>query len=513
MNTSWRGNGIGRRQMLRRMGVAAGAAAIPSNALAQLGATPNTASQKHVLVIGGGMAGLTAAYELEKLGHRVTVIEAEASHFGGRVRTARFDDRNYGELGAMRIPAVHNLTRHYVKEMGLSLRPFVHSNPEAYYYARGTKLKIKDESQLNALYSGLRGNERTMSPFDFWDSTVLKRLGRLTEAELEDLSSTVLQTKAVRDLDRYSLEALLIEEGLSPDAIEMLGVAWAYETSLQTALSLLMREEHEEVWVREFDEIVGGMDLLPRTLASRLRTPPITGAPVIRIEQDERTGKVSAIFQKNAEYQRIEGDMMVCTLPLGVMQRIDFAPGLSAAKLRAVRQVTYDSSTKVLAQTRRRFWETDEGIYGGGTYTDLISGITYYPSDNARAKDPRVSQGPGVFLASYTWGMPARRLAALQPNERHRVTFQNLAKIHPQMAGPTMVDKATSWSWDLHPYSCGAFSWPSPGQHQSLYEHLIRPEGRIFFAGEHASLTTTWIQGAIESALRAVQQIMQQFPA
>ncbi|MBL8220335.1 MAG: FAD-dependent oxidoreductase [Bryobacterales bacterium] len=95
------------------------------------------------------------------------MIEAEANHFGGRVRTARFDDRNYGELGAMRIPTVHNLTRHYVKEMGLTLRPFVQSNPEAYYYARGTKLKIKDESQLNALYPGLQGRERSMSPFDF----------------------------------------------------------------------------------------------------------------------------------------------------------------------------------------------------------------------------------------------------------------------------------------------------------------------------------------------------------
>lgn len=513
MNTSWRRSGMGRRQMLRHMGVAAGAAAVSSNALAQLAATPNSVTQKHVLVIGGGMAGLTAAYELEKLGHRVTVIEAEANHFGGRVRTARFDDRNYGELGAMRIPTVHNLTRHYVKEMGLTLRPFVQSNPEAYYYARGTKLKIKDESQLNALYPGLQGRERSMSPFDFWDATVLKRLGQLKEGEANDLRNTIFQTKAARDLDQYSLEALLKEEGLSPEAIEMLGVAWAYETALQTSLSLLIREEHEEVWVRDFDEIVGGMDLLPRTMASRLRTPPITGAPVVRIEQDERTGKVAAIFQKNAELQRIEGDLMVCTLPLGVMQRIDFAPGLSGTKMRAVRQVTYDSSTKVLAQTKRRFWETDEGIYGGGTYTDLITGISYYPADNAQAKDPSVSQRSGVFLASYTWGMPARRLAALQPNERHRVTFQNLAKIHPQMADPTMVERATSWSWDVHPYSCGAFSWMSPGQHETLYQHLIRPEGRIFFAGEHASLTTTWIQGAIESALRAVQQIMQQYPA
>ncbi|MBL8220334.1 MAG: FAD-dependent oxidoreductase [Bryobacterales bacterium] len=205
---------------------------------------------------------------------------------------------------------------------------------------------------------------------------MLKRLGQLKEGEANDLRNTIFQTKAARDLDQYSLEALLKEEGLSPEAIEMLGVAWAYETALQTSLSLLIREEHEEVWVRDFDEIVGGMDLLPRTMASRLRTPPITGAPVVRIEQDERTGKVAAIFQKNAELQRVEGDLMVCTLPLGVMQRIDFAPGLSGTKMRAVRQVTYDSSTKVLAQTKRRFWETDEGIYGGGTYTDLITGIS-----------------------------------------------------------------------------------------------------------------------------------------
>ena len=301
--------------------------------------------------------------------------------------------------------------------------------------------------------------------------------------------------------------------GFSSEAIELLAVAWAYETSLQTSLSVLIREELEEVWVREFDEIAGGMDRLPRTMAERLRTPPITGAPVTRIEQDDRTGKVAAIFLKNGEYQRLEGDLMVCTLPLGVMQRIDFAPGLSGGKMRAVRQVTYDSSTKVLAQTKRRFWETDEGIFGGGTYTDLITGITYYPSDNAGAKDPRVSQSSGTFLASYTWGLPARRLGASQPNERYRVVFQNLAKIHPQMGDPTMVEKATSWSWDVRPYSCGAFSWMSPGQHETLYQHLIRPEGRIFFAGEHASLTPTWIQGAIESALRVVQQILVQYPA
>jgi monoamine oxidase len=176
--------------------------------------------------------------------------------------------------------------------------------------------------------------------------------------------------------------------------------------------------------------------------------------------------------------------------------------------MRAIRQVTYDSSTKVLMHTNRRFWEMDEGIYGGGTYTDLPTGITYYPSDNAAARRPGVSEGPGVFLASYTWGQPARRLAALTHEERERLTMESMTRIHPQMSEPGLVRETVSWSWDNHANTCGAFAWMSPGQHTTLYPDLIAPEKRIFMAGEHASLTPTWMQGALESALRAVNQIL-----
>ena len=71
-----------------------------------------------------------------------------------------------------------------------------------------------------------------------------------------------------------------------------------------------------------------------------------------------------------------------------------------------------------------------------------------------------------------------------------------------------MVEKMVSWSWDNNPYSAGAFCWWAPGQHEALYRDVIAPEGRLFFAGEHASLTHTWIQGAIESALRVVGEIV-----
>ena len=95
------------------------------------------------------MAGLCAAYELEKLGHDITVLEAEPAHLGGRVRTMRFAGGQLGELGAMRIPVNHHLTRQYISNFGLQLRPFVQYNPNAYYYANGRRERIRDAAHMN----------------------------------------------------------------------------------------------------------------------------------------------------------------------------------------------------------------------------------------------------------------------------------------------------------------------------------------------------------------------------
>jgi len=133
----------------------------------------------------------------------------------------------------------------------------------------------------------------------------------------------------------------------------------------------------------------------------------------------------------------------------------------------------------------------------------LISGSTYYPSDNAEAQDPAVSAGPGVLLASYTWGEQARRLAGLSPRERTQVILDAVGSFHPELHEPGMVQRTATWSWDRHPLSQGAFAFFLPGQHEDLYANIIRPEGRLFFSGEHASLNHSWMQGAFESALRA----------
>lgn len=112
------------------------------------------------------------------------------------------------------------------------------------------------------------------------------------------------------------------------------------------------------------------------------------------------------------------------------------------------------------------------------------------------------------MLASYTWASEARRLANLPTEKRHAVVQQFLSKIHPQINQQGMLRQMSSWSWDDHPWSLGAFSFFRPYQQMELYQDAIAPESRIYFAGEHASTEYAWIQGALASSLRAVKEML-----
>ncbi len=495
-----------RREFLLRaaaLGAGAGASSL-FDALAQ---TPNPARPLDVVIVGAGLAGLCAAYELEKRGHRITLLEADAKHVGGRTRTLRFGDGLYGEAGAMRIPENHDITRRYVSELGLSLRNFVLSNPKAYYFLRGQRARNEDVGTLAALYK-LRDDERGKSPDNLWSDTVGKATAALSEAERTELTGPQLTSAKVRALDQQSLLQVIQAGGLSDEAIEYLAVTQGQETELWTGATETIREEFLDVWSKRFDEIVGGTDRLASAFAAKLRSKPRMGCEVVTFTRQADGRRAGVVYRERGIEKRVDGDFVLCTLPFPVLSRLSAEPEFSGPKWRAVRELNYDSSTKVLFVCRRRFWESDDGIYGGGTYTDLPTGTTYYPSDNAQARDPRVSAGPGVMLASYSWGQAARRLANLPHPERAAVVLKHLSRVHPQLAEPGMLRQSASWSWDNHPYSSGAFAWFMPGQHTMLYPDVIAPEGRIHFAGEHASLAHTWMQGALGSSLRAVQQML-----
>jgi monoamine oxidase len=180
------------------------------------------------------------------------------------------------------------------------------------------------------------------------------------------------------------------------------------------------------------------------------------------------------------------------------LRRIDVLQPFSHTKQRAIRELHYDPAVKVFLQCRRRFWEDDDGIFGGRSITDLPIRTIYYPEHGRET-------GRGVLLASYTWGEDAQRWGALSPDGRVAQAEREVSRIHPQVAAERELGVSKVWQADE--YAGGAFADFAPGQQTRLYEHIVAPEGRIHFAGEHASLHHAWIQGAIQSGLRAAREV------
>ena len=459
--------------------------------LIQSGLQPKAAQGKKVIVVGAGMAGLVAASELLRAGHDPVILEAQ-QRVGGRVCTLRepFTDGLYAEAGAMRIPKAHALTMAYLEKFKVPTAPFTMGNPKAYYYLHGQKFRIEDANKNpDALGYDLAASERGKTQGQLWEAA-LRPLVKLLEEKGE-----AAWPEIVAKYDEYSTREFLELNGWSEGAIEMFGLLADQEALMNASFLELFREEAGNYYTNMV-EVVGGMDHLPRAFLPELHSRIRFGAKLIAIDQSPDS--VTIHYQTAAGRRHATGDYALLTVPFPVMRHVEVLKPFSHAKQRAIRQLHYDASAKILFQCRRRFWEEDESIFGGGTATDLPIRILFYP-DHGR------ETGRGVLLASYTWSEDAQRWGSLSPADRIAQALENMAQIHPQVVDEFEVGASKMWHDDE--FAGGAFALFDPGQQTLLHGHIIAPEGRIHFAGEHASLAHAWIQGAIESGLRAAEEI------
>src|SRR5262249_53937851 len=149
--------------------------------------------------------------------------------------------------------------------------------------------------------------------------------------------------------------------------------------------------------------------------------------------QDKQRGRVRAVYRAGNDVASEEGDFLLCTVPFPILAQLQVDPPFSHEKQRAIVEMGYDSGTKVALLTKNRFWEKKDGIYGGVSTTDLMTGAIVYPSDNAADRDPAVSDRPGVFLPCYTWGQDARRLGAMPASERVDFVIRQVSQVHPEL--------------------------------------------------------------------------------
>jgi len=220
-----------------------------------------------------------------------------------------------------------------------------------------------------------------------------------------------------------------------------------------------------------------------------------------------RDGDVLVDVRHGARTLTRRCDYVLCAIPFSVLRGLRLR-GFSKAKLDVVDAVTYWSATKVAVLCREPFWQHD-GITGGASFCGGRVRQTYYPPAEG---DP----GRGaVLLASYTMGDDADVLGRMPAPLRHKVVLDEVGRMHPELSRPGMVLDVVSQAWGQYrwSYGGGVTRWGKDAAAiEEERELAARPEGHLFFAGEHCSSTTAWIDGAIEGALNAVETISSHQP-
>lgn len=509
--------------------------------------------RKTVTILGAGMAGLTAAYELQQLGHSVNIIEA-MNRTGGRVWTWRSPthEGQYHELGAMRVPSGHDYTRHYIEVAGLqpALRKFVtaHENLRCFYDLRGQVSRMSDMAANILPHYGLSEAERAQAlgsvPPAILGEQLHKTIQNLTDYDLRGCLDDACMSDAVCALESQSLGEFIDAKLDTADAKELIGATTGLEVWWDKALSMFIRDEIVGVG-KGLQQIAGGMDQLPAVLAKSFNEGQLefnTAVVGIELGGDSITLRTRKTDPAVWDCPIAEGptgervcDHVICTIPFGVLRTLEL-DGFSSEKMGAIRNLSYASSTKVLLDCRSRIWERGapgERILGGATLSDQITRATYYPCDHAsQFENPKDSgksgyrtlytafagddvdtddeldteRNPGVLLGSYSWGQDARRMGSLSAGERGATVTRVLERLHPGLGD--VVDAAASMYWDEFRWSRGAFCFMQPGDRMNYQSATTKSEGNLHFAGEHCSLDQGWIQGAVKSALNVVEELV-----
>lgn len=508
-----------RRALLTHIGAVGGASAVflAMEAMGLARSTPEQArgfalppgsgTGRSVVVLGAGIAGLVAAYELSRAGYKVTVLEAR-DRVGGRVWTIRggerihllgrpdqaaaFDPGLYFNAGAARIPSSHHVILDYARRFGVAMEPMVNANRSAGWDFGG---KVIPERRM---LHDMRGRVSEMLAKAI-DQRALDK--ELPKAELEIFRQFLepyggLDRKGVyQGFGRSGFDSLPGGYAEPGKPVELLTLK-----QLLPAPGVILPYLFETIFDMQATMLqpVGGMDRIPEAIFAQVRPAVRLRTPVTAIR---RIGKRVRVEHGASA---TEADYCVCTLPANLLARIpsDFSP----AKKAALRTVNYLPSVKVAFEAPR-FWETDDHIYGGLAWTDRLNENVMYPSDGFHS-------AKGVLVAAYVSGWTnddnPQKFSALAHEERLRISRESVEALHPGKS--RLLTKGVTVGWGQVPWSEGVGAlWddgpPNLGSRGGSYAELLKPEGPIVFAGEHLSYVGLWQEGAALSAHDALKLV------
>jgi monoamine oxidase len=443
-------------------------------------------NNRTVTVIGAGLAGLSAAYELQRAGWKVTVLEAR-DRVGGRVHSLRnFSHGLVAEGGGEFIDESHTRMLAFAKQFNLKLG------------------KVGSWQGQDKDWASFDGTSGPMSNVDLWGVNLHDEVDKIWRvlAELAQYVPDPDQPQTAPEaerLDRQStadwLNSLDAHPLAKKDFIQHIRSEYTCEPERHSLLDLARNAAmYYTSPERNINyRVIGGNDLIPCALADTLPDVRLT-APVtsLRVLPDE----VAVTFQQSDSYETISSAFAVLAIPLTTARLIEFNPPLPAAHQRMVNELSYGAVTKVLLEYRERFW--DERGWNGRLTSDRPIVLTWHATSH-------VEDQHGI-LTVYTGGEPGAKLAVLSDEERTQMAAAEIERLFP--GSSDLIENTATMAWPNEPYTKASYAALAPGEVTAHWKTLFEPAGRLFFAGEHATPIQGFMEGAVESGQRVAATIL-----
>ena len=429
-----------------------------------------------VLIAGAGLAGLTAARDLEADGASVTVVEAR-DRVGGRVWTIRdgFAHGQHAEAGADLIEEAQEDVRALAASLRLPTVPIL---------GTGWGFYGPDAS----------GRRRRVYKTPKTFTTAAKRL----RSEIADFHAAGERWDSAVGvaLARQSVRQWLEREGTDPVlAAGVTGLRGFFLADPEDLSLLVLVEQFAEDGTPGADRtfrLKGGNDRLPAALAKALRGPLLLDTSVQRVVHDGRSVRVTV--GERGVRRELRADFFVSAMPASTVRDVRFEPGLPDDQQRAIASLRYGRATRVLLQFERRFWIRRGRPRAFGT--DLPIGAVWDANEQQR--------GPAGILTLLAGGNASRETQEILAAEGE----QGIARRLAWMGTPAPIIAARSLSWESDPWSRGGYAYFHPGFDPRLRGWLPRPFGRVLFAGEHTSERWQgYMNGAVQSGHRAAVEV------
>jgi monoamine oxidase len=453
-----------------------------------------------VLVLGAGISGLTLGYELSKLGYDFHILEARdrvgglvwtvrggSTHteIGGERQQCQWDEGQWVNAGAWRIPYSHTGVLNYCRELGVPLEAFINEAEGSYFYYEGATAGslAKRRVRLREVKADIVGQ-------------VNELLVKVIDQHSLDLPLTAE--------DQARLARFLVGQGYldSSDrrykAFENRGPGDPYQLSalLQAGFGSRIRSisPREGTQAAPMFHPIGGMDQIPKAFARAIGADHITfNAEVETVRQDERAATVTYRDTKTGATQMLVADYVVLCLPMSILGRLDCQ--ISPELMAAVRATNHSSSAKMGLAMKRRFWEEDDQIFGGHLYSDLPLGEFSYPSTGYFSRK-------GVLLGLYSNG-GLGDLADKSIAERVEHVLLHSSKVHPQIRQE--FESAYSVWWKRVEYSRGGYA-SAPAERRA---QLSKVENRLLIGSAATAPYSQpdWQEGAVAAAWQALTSL------